>query len=79
MDLNVHVPYILFKMDTLKDVIPLILPNCFFVTVDFKDVYYSVYVRPEDRKWLQFWWKGRAFRFICLPQGLSSAPRTFTK
>ena len=29
IDLNVHVPYFHFKMDTLKDVIPLILPNFF--------------------------------------------------
>ena len=78
-DLNIHVPYLHFKMDTLKDVLLLIFPNCFFVTVDFKDAYFSIYVQPEDRKWLQFLWKGRPFRFTCLPQGLSSAPRTFTK
>ena len=77
--LNVHVPYLHFKMDTLKDVFPLIHPNYYFVTVDLKDAYYSIYVRPEDRKWLQFTWKGRHFRFTCLPQGLSSAPRIFTK
>lgn len=47
--------------------------------MDFKDAYYSMYVRPEDRKWLQFMWKGRHYRFTCLPQGLSSAPRIFTK
>ena len=77
-DLNVHIPYCHFKMDTLRDVLPLIVPNCYFITVDFKDAYFSIYVQPEDRKWLQFLWKGRPFRFTCLPQGLSSAPRTFT-
>ena len=56
-DLNVHVSYILFKMDTLKDVIPLIFPNCFIFLLQL----ISRTSRPEDRKWLQFWWKGRAF------------------
>jgi len=28
----------------------LIQPNCFFITIDLKDAYFSVYVRPEDRK-----------------------------
>lgn len=78
-DLNVHIPYFHFKMDTLRDVLPLIFPNCFFAIVDFKDAYFSIYVQPEDRKWLQFLWKSRPFRFTCLPQGLSSAPCTFTK
>ena len=45
----------------------------------FKDTYFSVFVRPEDRKWLQFMWKNQVFQFTCLPQGLSSAPRIFTK
>lgn len=37
-----------FKLDTLKDVIQLIQPYCFFITMDLKDAYFSVYVKPED-------------------------------
>lgn len=44
-----------------------------------KDAYFLVYVKPEDRKWLQFMWKNQVFRFTCLPQGLTLAPRIFTK
>ena len=47
--------------------------------IDFKDAYFSVFVRPEERKWLRFMWKGKHFQFTCLPQGLTSAPRIFTK
>lgn len=78
-ELNNHITHIHFKLDTLKDVIQLIHPHCFIITMDLKDAYFSVFVKPEDRKWLQFMWKDQFFRFTCLPQGLTSAPRIFTK
>ena len=49
-ELNEHVPHIHFKMDSIKDVIQLIHPNCFFSTTDFKDAYFSVSIAPADRK-----------------------------
>lgn len=78
-DFNPFVKYFHFKMDSIHDVIQLVHPNCFFMTVDFKDAYFSVPVRPKDRKWLRFIWQDEPFQFTCLPQGLTSAPRVFTK
>ena len=78
-DLNKHITHFLFKMDTLKEVVQLIQPNCFFMTINLQNTYYSVYVKPEDRQWLRFFWKNLPFQFTCLPQGLTSAPRIFTK
>lgn len=78
-ELNEYMDHIHFKMDTLKDVLPLIHQNCHFMSIDFKDAYFSVYVRPEDRNWFKFTWRNSTFRFTCLPQGLTSAPRIFTK
>ncbi|KAK3881370.1 hypothetical protein Pcinc_014187 [Petrolisthes cinctipes] len=78
-ELNNYVKYSHFKMDSIKDVIQLVHPSSYFVTVDFKDAYYSVHVKPKDRKWLRFSWHNETFQFTCLPQGLSSAPRIFTK
>ena len=57
----------------------LVSPDCYFCTVDWKHAYYSVSVRPADRKWLRFMWKDKHYQFTCLPQGLTSAPRIFTK
>ena len=68
-----------FKMDTIKNVLHLLFPNCFFMTVDLKLVYHSVPVRPEHRKWLRFIWDSDHYQFTSLPQGLSSAPRLFTE
>ena len=47
--------------------------------VDLKDAYYSIPIAEEDRKLLMFQWKGKYYQFTCLPNGLSSAPRIFTK
>lgn len=43
------------------------------------DAYYTVPVAPEHRKYLRFMWGGKLFQYTCLSNGLSSAPRYFTK
>lgn len=78
-DLNTYVTFAHFKMETIKDVLQLISPSCFFMTIDFKHAYFSVHVKPEHRKWLRFLWKNNHYQFTSLPQGLSSTPRLFTK
>ena len=78
-NLNEFVAQHHFKMDTLKDALCLVTQNCFFGSVDLTDAYFSILVHPEYRKFLKFVWKGEVFQFTCLPQGLSSAPRIFTK
>lgn len=49
------------------------------VSIDLKDAYLSVPVLREHRKYLRFVWKRTTYEFQCLPFGLSSAPRVFTK
>ena len=66
-------------MDTLRTALKLIRPGCFMASVDLKDAYYSIHIAEEDRKFLMFQWKGTYYQFTCLPNGLSSAPRIFTK
>ena len=46
------------------------------IKLDLKDAYFMVPIAPQHQK-LQ--WEGRNFHFTCLPFGLSTAPRTFTK
>ena len=43
------------------------------------DAYYTVLVAVEHRKYLRFFWTNRLFQYKCLPNGLASAPRYFTK
>ena len=44
-----------------------------------KDAYYAFPIHPSHRKYLRFIYQDRTYAFQCLPFGLSSAPRVFTK
>ncbi len=68
-----------FKMDTLQAALNLITPQCYMASIDWKHAYYSVPVAPTSRKYLAFMWRQQLYRFTCLPNGLSCAPRVFTK
>ena len=78
-NLNEHVEYHHFKMDHLAAVLPLITKNCYLASLDLADAYYSVNVSNSHRKYLQFSFNDKHYRFTCLANGISSAPRTFTK
>lgn len=51
----------------------------FFAKIDLKDAFYSVSINANFRKYLKFEWQGKLFEFTCLPNGLSTASRIFTK
>ena len=68
-----------FKMDSLSTITRLVTQNCYMASVDMKDAYYSIPIRSSDRKFLRFIWEGDLYEFTCLPNGLSCAPRIFTK
>ena len=48
-------------------------------SIDLSDAYYSVPVALTDQKYLLFKFEAQLYKFVCLPNGLSSAPRIFTK
>ena len=48
-------------------------------SIDMSQAYHSLAVRKQDRDLLQFIFEGKRFRFTCLPNGLASGPRTFTR
>ena len=77
--LNMYAAKAHFKMDTLHTITKLIRKDCFMASIDLKDAYYSVPISRKDRKYLQFLWQDTLFQFTCLPNGLSCAPRKFTK
>lgn len=51
----------------------------FFVSLGLADAYYIVIIHPTHSKYLQFSFQGKHYRFTYLANGISSAPRTFTK
>ena len=68
-----------FKMETLQSIVRLVEKNCYMASLDLKDTHYTVSVNPSHRKYLRFIWKNVLYQFTCLPNGLSSCPRKFTK
>ena len=78
-NLNLDVQYEHFKMETLQSVLLLMEKDCFMASLDLEDAYYSCNVDENFRKYLRFYWNEQLFEFTCLPNGLSCAPRVFTK
>lgn len=77
--LNEFIKVYHFKMDSYKTVLNLMYRNCYFVTIDLKDAYYLLPIHPNDRKYLMFEFEKQSYTFNCLPFGLATAPRVFTK
>ena len=78
-NLNEFVEYFHFKMENLQTAIHLTTQNCWFTSLDLSDAYYSVNVHSSHRKYLQFAFEGETYHFTCMANGITSAPRTFTK
>ena len=82
--LNGGIEYKKFKMEMLESIVKLIRPNCYMSSLDLSDAYYSVPIAKEHQAYLCFPWVDlegvrKIYTYTCLPNGLSSAPRDFTK
>lgn len=66
-------------MEGLVSVSQLIKKGDWMTKLDLKDAYLTVPVLKTQWKFVRFIWRSTVFQFKCLPFGLSSAPRTFTK
>jgi len=77
--LNLFLEKLHFRMEGLSSVKELLQPSDWLSTVDQKDAYLLVAIVKEHKKFLRFVWQGRTFQFTCLPFGLCSALRMFTK
>ena len=77
--LNTDIEHHHFKMDTFQTALTYVSNNCWFGSVDLKDAYYSVNIDERDRKFLRFYWNNVLYEYTCMPNGLTTAPRIFTK
>jgi hypothetical protein len=79
-EVNCALKYHHFKMEGIGAAKALISQGSWFTKIDLKDAYLSIRVADQDRRYLGFKSpEGKQFRFTCLPFGLASAPRIFTK
>ena len=77
--LNKHVKSEHFKMEGLHTVKALLRREDFMAKVDLKDAFFMVPIAPQFRHLLLFKLKEKIYQFNCLPFGLCTAPRVFTK
>ena len=68
-----------FKMEGARSIRDVIQEGDWMATLDLKDAYLSVPICESHRRYLRFVWKEQLYEFTCLPFGLCSAPRVFTK
>ena len=78
-ELNKFVLHHHFKMDTLKSALNMTRKGCFMASVDLTDAYYSVPSENSLQNFVAFQFQGKFYRYACLPNGLTSAPKIFTK
>lgn len=78
-ELNKHIEYQHFKMDSFESALNLIKENAYMSSVDLRHAYYSINIAEQHRKFLRFVWKEKYFQYSCLPNGIAMAPRLFTK
>ena len=54
-------------------------PGCFMASIDLKDAYYTVPIFHAHQKYLKFIFNDTLYQYTCMANGLSCAPRVFTK
>ena len=71
-NLNQHIPYVHFKMDSIFSALELITQDCWMGSLDLKDAYYSVKIHPDFQKYLRFCYNNKIYQYTAYPNGLSS-------
>ena len=77
--LNTFMKHEHFKMEGLHTLPDLIQQEDWMIKLDLKDAYLQVPIHTEHQHLLQFQWGSKTYQFQCLPFGLTSAPRVFSK
>ena len=78
-DLNKFIRKVKFRMDRIPDIMNIIKPGDYLVSIDLSDAYFCIAMHILSMPFLTFFFLGIYYQFTCLPQGLTSAPRIFTK
>ena len=77
--LNTWVKFVHFKMDGIEDVINLMKPGMYMVSIDFTSSFYSINVDPQYRRYLKVICLGQIYEYQALPMGYSRSPLIFCK
>ena len=68
-----------FKMESVFTIISVLQPGDWLISVDLTDAYLHVPINESHQRYLRFLVGEDHFQFRCLPFGISTAPRVFSK
>ena len=77
--LNRHLVVVHFKMETQASIWAAIRSQEWAVSIDIRDAYLHVPMHRAVKKYLRSRVNKRTYQFTCLPFGLATSPREFTK
>ena len=76
---NKHVAYQHFKMESLSDVFKIIQPNFWMTGLDVKDAFNTIPIHDAYQKYFEFMWSQNLYDCLGMPDGYSNAMRVFAK
>ena len=77
--LNSYILKTSFKLEGYEVIKNMIRPGDYFVSIDLRDAYLMLTMHPEFWHYLCFDWLDTRWFYRCMPFGLTSSPRIFTK
>ena len=77
--LNSFIRKTTFKLESYENIKSMINRNDYFVSIDLKDAFIMILMHDSCFKYLCFEWEGKRMHYRCMPFGMTSSPRIFTK
>ena len=78
-ELNNFIQKLSFKMGSYYSIMSLISRGDYFISIDLADAYHAIAINLLFQRFLTFIFLNVYYQYTCLPQGLTSSPRIFTK
>ena len=66
-------------MESIKEVIDIVIPNVHMASIDLKDAFYPIPIHPEHHKYLKFVVLSRIYQYTCMSIDYGPAMHIFTK
>ena len=76
---NTDVTFCHFKMESIKEVLDIVIPNVHMASIDLKDAFYPIPIHPEHHKYLKFVVLSKIYQYTCMSIDYGPAMHIFTK
>ena len=76
---NTHITYCHCKMESINQVIDIVISIVYMASIELKDAFYSIPIHPELQKYLKLVVLSKIYQYPCMPNGYGPAIRIFTK